>query len=88
MTLVLKVLCSECGAKIGEAHRDDEFGGYAWRPVWETSPGVATPSGMDSMTTPRFWCVRHGYADRRAIEAAALAASTDRVATHRATMRR
>lgn len=86
MTLVLKVLCSECGAKIGEAHRDG-YGGFNWRPIWQTGRGTATPSGADSISRPRFWCLQHGYTDASEIEAATGRVVDGKVTTHRASMR-
>lgn len=82
MTLILKVLCDQCGDKIGEVHRDGADLHY--RPVWQNGRGVARPTAADSITTPRFWCVSHGWTDPKMIAAAVSGLSRDRVATHRA----
>jgi len=70
MKLLIKVLCGQCGTKIGEGYGDEVV--ERWRPVWEyEGAATAKPSRADSVPSPMFWCLQHGWTDPSEVTAAA-----------------
>lgn len=75
--VALKVLCGQCGAKIGEVLR--ESGGLAFRPI------LSAQARRDDRTSiARFVCTEHGYTDESSVIRRAEAVPSGKTETLRA----